>query len=88
MTTHNRAKALSASAAVRPSRHWLWIGLCFLSLCGTSCTTPQKPNLMGDTFHDDMVKDSATIRPADAPTGEFDGMSAKSQQIERDLGIR
>ena len=28
---------------------------------------------MGDTFHDDMVKDSATIRPADAPTGEFDG---------------
>jgi hypothetical protein len=88
MIRRGEIRPRSVAAWRRLSRQWLWIGLCLSSLCGAGCATPPKPNLMGDNFHDEFAQWGESNRPADAPSGEFDGVSAKSQQIERNLGVR
>lgn len=48
-------------------------------------------DLKGDGFHDDMARWGEKQRPADQPdngSSEILGVSAKSQQVERNLGVR
>ncbi len=51
------------------------------------CTSPPQ-KLMGDGFHDEMSGWGEKNRPADDTSGDFSGVSTKSQQVERDLGVR
>jgi hypothetical protein len=51
------------------------------------CTSPPQ-KLMGDGFHDEMSGWGEKNRPADDASGDFSGVSTKSQQVERDLGVR
>ena len=48
-------------------------------------------DLKGDGFHDDMARWGEKQRPPDQPQegdSEMLGVSAKSQQVERNLGVR
>ncbi len=47
-------------------------------------------DLKGDNFHDEMAQWGEKQRPADHPESgsELLGVSAKSQQVERNLGVR
>lgn len=42
---------------------------------------------MGDGFHDEFSKTGQSLRPNEGGGEHLDGLSTKSQQIERDLRI-
>ncbi len=60
---------------------------CLLPTFLAGCTSPPQ-KLMGDGFHDEMSGWGEKNRPADDTSGDFSGVSTKSQQVERDLGVR
>jgi hypothetical protein len=69
-------------------RRWLWVAVGTAGLWCAGCTAPKKPvNLMGDNFNDEFAHWGEDHRPKGGD-GDLDGLSTKSQQIERNLGVR
>jgi hypothetical protein len=67
------------------SRQWLWSSVSTLVLLAAGCTQAQRSTIMGDGFHDEFSKTGQSLRPDGGAGEHLDGLSAKSQQIERDL---
>ncbi len=44
--------------------------------------------MMGEGFHDEFAGSGKTMRGKNANGGDLDGLSTKSQDIERDLGVK
>jgi len=63
------------------------VASCGVLFFGAGCSSWWSA-LMGDGFHDEFSHPGGSIRPADPNADEGTGVSAKSQQIERDLGYR
>ena len=83
---------MSNPPKISAAGHWLGVVVCAAGLCGLGCTAAQKATLMGDGFHDEPAPWSDKKRSADSGDsdggssgGNLDGVSTKSQQIERDL---
>jgi hypothetical protein len=76
--------ARTAYTAIR----WLGMIVCAVGLFSTGCTHDQWATIMGDGFHDDMSKTGANLRPGeDDKPRHYDGVSEKSQEIERHLNV-
>jgi hypothetical protein len=72
---------------LRPSLSIFYCLLAAFVVLVAGCTSPP-PKLMGDGFHDEYSEWGEKNRPADTSSGDFDGVSTKSQQVERNLGVR
>ncbi len=51
------------------------------------CTESQRATLMGPGFNDEFSKTGNNLRPAENGGEQLDGLSTKSQQIERHLRV-
>ena len=80
---------------------WPWAAAAALLLCLglTGCASPPVAsdansskssglNLMGDGFADNSMGDQVRQYRKSDSDGGFDGVSTKSQQIEKDLGVQ
>jgi hypothetical protein len=83
---------MSVGARKSVGRRWAWriaasFALATVTLGISGCNTF---NWRGDNFHDDMAHWGEKQRPPDQAEGnsEMLGLSAKSQQIEKNLGVR
>jgi hypothetical protein len=62
-------------------------GLSALGLLAAGCTQSQRATLMGEGFNDEFSKTGQSLRPDGGSSQHLDGLSTKSQQIERDLRV-
>jgi hypothetical protein len=69
------------------SLRWLWTSISAVSLFAPGCTQAQRATIMGDGFHDEFSKTGQSLRPNEGASEHLDGLSTKSQQIERDLRV-
>lgn len=51
------------------------------------CTPSQRATIMGEGFNDEFSKTGQSLRPDGGSSEHLDGVSTKSQQIERDLRV-
>jgi hypothetical protein len=65
----------------------LWISVSGLAVFASGCTQAQRATIMGDGFHDEFSKTGQSLRPNEGGGEHLDGLSTKSQQIERDLRV-
>ena len=59
--------------------------VCVLFAAG--CTPSQRATIMGEGFNDEFSKTGQSLRPDGGSNEHLDGVSTKSQQIERDLRV-
>jgi hypothetical protein len=69
------------------SCRWLWTSVSTFALLSSGCTQAQRATIMGDGFHDEFSKTGQSLRPNEGGGEHLDGLSTKSQQIERDLRV-
>lgn len=69
------------------SWRWLWMSISTFALFASGCTQAQRETIMGDGFHDEFSKTGQSLRPNEGGGEHLDGLSTKSQQIERDLRV-
>jgi hypothetical protein len=68
-------------------RRWLLLSVSPLILLAAGCTQAQRATIMGDGFHDEFSKTGQNLRSDGGSAEHLDGLSTKSQQIERDLRV-
>lgn len=66
---------------------WFWSGASLFLGLSAGCTESQRATLMGPGFNDEFSKTGDNLRPTDNGGEHFDGLSTKSQQIERHLRV-
>jgi hypothetical protein len=69
------------------SQRWRLLSVSPLILLAAGCTQAQRATIMGDGFHDEFSKTGQSLRSDGGSAEHLDGLSTKSQQIERDLRV-
>ncbi|HKD37764.1 MAG TPA: hypothetical protein VKB78_13225 [Pirellulales bacterium] len=72
---------------IRLSKTLMLTSVCGLSFLAAGCTQSQRATLMGEGFNDEFSKTGQSLRPQSGSSEHLDGLSTKSQQIERDLRV-
>ncbi len=68
-------------------RNALGAALCCAVLWAPGCSQSMWRQMMGEGFNDDMAKSGQKLRSGEKEGGDYDGLSTKSRQVERDLGV-
>jgi hypothetical protein len=66
---------------------WLWSSASLLIGLAVGCTESQRATIMGPGFNDEFSKTGDDLRPDENGGEHLDGLSTKSQQIERHLRV-
>lgn len=72
---------------IRLSQTLLSTSLASFVLFAAGCTPSQRATIMGEGFNDEFSKTGQSLRPDGGSNEHLDGLSTKSQQIERDLRV-
>jgi hypothetical protein len=72
---------------IRLSKTLLPTSLAACMFFTAGCTPSQRATIMGEGFNDEFSKTGHSLRADGGNSEHLDGLSTKSQQIERDLRV-